>query len=260
MDKLKGKTIFIGKEPGQGRLLIALRNNGEIKTGTIGRANCVPNCVSRCKPSENIAHCKIEIGTNGEMTITNIKEENVTYINNVEVLSKRISLTDTIALGKDRYAVNVKAVLEVANNILEPTEYSITPLKAVWEQYHNSCMKLKKMQRKNATIKSLYLPLIVLSGGVSAAIRFLGLDEDISNPISYFAGGLAFFFLFYGLYLTITDRSIEKQERINDKFQAKYICPNPKCNHFLGQQPYNILRQNKNCPYCKVKWVEDNPK
>ena len=50
----------------------------------------------------------------------------------------------------------------------------------------------------------------------------------------------------------LTDVMEEVTEEITEEFQKKYVCPNKKkpCNHFLGNVPYNILRQNTKCPYC----------
>ena len=31
-----------------------------------------------------------------------------------------------------------------------------------------------------------------------------------------------------------------------------YVCP--KCGHFMGNQPYDILAQGKACPYCRAQF------
>ena len=51
------------------------------------------------------------------------------------------------------------------------------------------------------------------------------------------------------------DNSIEKREAATEKFNSEYVCPNPKCHHFMGAQSYHIIRQNKNCPWCKCKFT-----
>ena len=51
MDSLKGHTILIGKEPGQGRLLVALAGNG--RTAAIGLPGSVPASVSLTFPSRS---------------------------------------------------------------------------------------------------------------------------------------------------------------------------------------------------------------
>ena len=95
MDRLKGKTILIGKEPGQGRLLVSVSG----KTA-VGASNSVPNSVSRCKVAEGVAHAKITVDQSGNMVLTNMKTENVTYVNGSEIASKRILPSNTVELGK----------------------------------------------------------------------------------------------------------------------------------------------------------------
>ena len=111
VENLKGSTILIGRESDNGRLLVSLMINGTAKTAAMGSAGSVPNCVSRCKPAEGVAHCKIVIDGGGNMTIVNMKPANVTYVNGVEIVSKRISESSNVELGKDRYRLNVDSML-----------------------------------------------------------------------------------------------------------------------------------------------------
>ena len=114
MERLKGKTILIGKEPGQGRLAIVVDG----KAGVLGTVGCVPNCVSRCK--DGLAHCKITVAQDGSMTITNLKEQNVTFVNGAAVVSKKIAVNSRVQLGKDRYYIDVKTVLQAAAKLVGP--------------------------------------------------------------------------------------------------------------------------------------------
>ena len=90
IENLKGKTILVGKEPGNGRLFVSVKINGQPKTAAIGEMNSVPNSVSRCKPAENTAHCKIEVDATGNLIVTNLKPQNVTYVNGAEIVSKKV--------------------------------------------------------------------------------------------------------------------------------------------------------------------------
>lgn len=92
MERLKGKTILVGKEPGQGRLLVAVLETG--KAAAIGSPGCVPNSVSRCKPADGVAHVKITIDQSENMVLTNMKPQNVTFINGTEIVSKHVTATN----------------------------------------------------------------------------------------------------------------------------------------------------------------------
>lgn len=38
-------------------------------------------------------------------------------------------------------------------------------------------------------------------------------------------------------------------------FHEDYVCPNPRCKHFMGYQPYCDLEKNHKCPYCGAKFI-----
>lgn len=273
IDALKGKTILIGKEPGQGRLLIAIK--GAPKVTTLGQIGSVPNSVSRCKPAEGVAHCQIEIDQTGNMTLTNMKAQNVTYVNGFEIMSKRIDSTSTIMLGKDRFGVNVMEILNAAQQILiaiggsrsgnngpgnvggaggagiQPGgPYSIKHLKDVWDDYSASLKKIKIRQKHIGLLSSIPIAFTMLGTII------IGVAPEI-RPFAIVFTGIALIVMLIGLYLRFTDKSIEETEKLNEKFQDRYVCPNPKCHHFLGNQSYKILRQNKICSYCKCQLTEE---
>ncbi len=253
-DILIGKTILVGKEPGNGRLLVSVIINGQPKTAAIGGVNNVPNSVSRCMPAESIAHCKIIANNSGNMTVTNLKPKNVTYVNGIEIVSKNVSQKDVIELGKDRFAVNVSSIVETAIKIIKtvlPPEYSIKHLKVVWEEYNDGIKTIKNRAKKNGLISSVPMAFSMLGGliaGVAPEIRLYALIFT----------GIALVIFLFGLYLRYSDKSIDEMDALTEEFQRKYVCPNnvKPCNHFVGNIPYNILRQNKKCPYCGCVWNE----
>ena len=266
IDVLKGKTILIGKEPGQGRLLIAIK--GMPKIATLGQINSVPNSVSRCKPAEGVAHCQIEVDQAGNMTLTNLKAQNVTFVNGAEIMSKRINTASTVALGKDRFGINVTEVLNTAQKIMMLAggisggnggagggggtgsgPYSIKHLKNVWDDYSGSLKKMKIRQKNIGLLSNIPMAFIMLGSVVIAIV-----PEIRSFAITFTV--IAFVVTIIGLWLRFKDKSIEKAEKLSKKFRKRYVCPKPECHRFLGNQPYDTLRQNKNCPYCKCKWTE----
>ena len=268
MSTLKNCTILIGKEPGQGRLLVSATTNGQTKVTAIGNINSVPNCVSRCKPTEGVAHCQITIDSNGDMTLTNLKPQNVTFVNGTEIVSKRISLESHVALGKDRYIINLYALLSTVTQIVgtsnpvnpsNPNKPASTPrsirhLERVWNDYDKALYDLQIRQKKDGIFRSLYMPIIIASTLLGYALNFLGIDKQLTSVLSILFYIIAASVLFYGLYKAIKDKSIEERKELNEKFQDDYICPH--CNHFLGFQAYKILKQNSNCPYCKGGFTE----
>jgi len=264
---LKGKTIFIGKEPSNGRLCVSLSVNGQHKSAVIGEMHSVPNSVSRCKPGENAAHCKITVDNDGNMVVTNMKSQNVTYVNGTEIVSKKINSNSHIELGKDHYVINLSTVLRAASKIVGVTattsrmlhsavpvttgqEYSIRHLKRVWEEYNCNMKEIKIRQRNYGLLSSIPMAFSMLGGLIA------GIAPDIRNFALVFTG-IALFIMLIGFYKRFTDKSIDEAEELTEDFQRNYVCPNPKCHHFMGNQPYNILRQNKSCPYCKCNLTDE---
>ena len=128
--------------------------------------------------------------------------------------------------------------------------YSIKHLKNVWDDYSGSLKKIKIRQKNIGLLSSIPMAFTMLGTVI------IGIAPEIRSFAIVFTA-IALVVMIIGLWLRFTDKSIEKTEQLNEKFQDRYVCPNPKCHHFLGNQPYNILKQNKNCPYCKCQWTEE---
>lgn len=249
MDRLKGKTILIGREPERGRLMLAIKDGVKVKATFLGR---VPTCVSRCDPAKNRAHCKIDFDKDGHMTITNLEPCNDTYVNGVQVASKRISTQDKVALGKDRFDIDISTIIEAVKNILDEI-VSIKPLEAIWEKYENALENIDIKRQEKA--RKRLLPIIV---GVASSVLMGILPLIFGENKSISLIGLIPFIITIILYLKIyneKDTSISDRKSAQSELMDNYICP--KCKHYLGQQPYKVLRQNNKCLYCHVKWTEE---
>lgn len=265
MERLKGKTILVGKEPGQGRLLVAISGIG--KTAAIGSPGCVPNCVSRCKPSENVAHAKLAIDQNGNITLSNMKSQNVTFVNGSEIASKRINQSNTVELGKDRFSVSVPMILETAKKIVDTStagsgtkpdspkkKFNISHLRGVWNRYESEIDRIAQQQQE--TGKKRMLPIMVgsLSGVASPILATLVAVNTlyITVPVAAISFGL------YFVNYKKKDTSYEERKAATEKFTDEYVCPNPECNKFLGNISYKLLKKqySMQCPYCKSEFIE----
>ena len=259
MERLKGKEILIGREPLKHCLLIGVKSGGKIKPATIDVERSLPNSISRCMLSEGNAHCKISVGQDGMMVIHNLKAQNVTYVNDAEVETRELTGEYKVALGKDKYPIDINQILTTARSMAVNEEdivsgHSIRHLQRVWEEYDNALYKLQKRQKNLGLIKSLYMPCTVLTGLIGFVFKSIGVENANTEIISMIMYIIAAMVLFYGLFRTITDKSLEERKMLDKKFQEDYVCP--KCKHFLGVKSYDILRQDKFCPYNKCKWTE----
>lgn len=267
---LEGKTIFIGKEPGNGRLLIAVKGGGNVKTAIIGEIGCVPSSVSRCKPTEDVGHCKLTIDNNLNMTLTNLKPQNVTYVNDIEIMSKRVTIDSNVSLGKDKYVISLNNILEIARKLVgqsqgqaqgqqKQVEVSIKHLKAVWDKYDTTLLNLQIEQQKKANQQRL-------QGVVSMSGMLLAILPSVTNwDLPEWIQGLRIIFMItalgLGLYFFIMGSKVKdsflwKKRELDQKFMRDYVCPNKECKHYMGAQPYIVLSQNKKCQFCGCKYSE----
>ena len=118
------------------------------------------------------------------------------------------------------------------------------------------------LQRKNEEItlrvqdrsKKRMLPIVIGSAsGLIAPVFALVSGTStlfVTIPIAIISLSI------YLKLLIEKDTSIEDRKSAQDKLIDNYVCPHDDCRHFLGSQPYKVIRQNKKCPYCGKPWTE----
>lgn len=276
MERLKGKTVLIGKEPGQGRLLVAIAGG---KAAAIGSLNSVPSSVSRCKVAEGVAHAKITVDQNGNMILINMKPQNVTYVNGSEIASKRIIPSNIVELGKDRFNINLPVVIETAKKLESITyggsggnggnggketkggkdvkKYNISHLEHVWNDFHDKNMEIKQRARRQALMSRIPMFFTMGGGAISAISMALGWPEAVKS-LCVTMTVLGVIIMIYTFIKSKNDTSLEESEKILEEFQERYVCPNPDCNKFLGNLSYKLMKKqySMQCPYCKSEFVE----
>ena len=258
MKRLYGKTILIGREPSEKRrLMISVNADGQQKSGVSAQAEPMPDSVSRCLPANDTAHCKIIISSTGEMTLENIKASNETYVDGLMIKSKVISDKNAIALGKDRYALDINAVLDMAKKLTgaakQPSDdpqpsVAIDQLKLIWEEYERKIYAIQVAQQKKN--KRRQLPMMI---SLSATI----LSGILIPALGSAATVITIILAVVSLYILIKnykeeDTSYQDKKEVKDWLTTHYICP--KCGHFLGEKSFIILEQDKRCLYCQCRW------
>lgn len=225
--------LIIGRDGPTSMLKVV---NGK-KTEMFGKKESVPHDVSR-------QHCSLTIIDENTFVLKSLNANNSTWVNGMEVQSKRITAADNVQLGAGRYTLPLTEILER----VQPKVADIRPLKAVWENYNNGLIAIRKRQQLNGLLSSIPIGFTMLGGLVS------GLGPESFRTSAYIFTAIAFVFMVYGLFRRFTDKSIEQQEELKQKFQKEYVCP--KCKRFLGFQDYYLISQYTNCPNsaCKVQF------
>ena len=159
MERLKNKTLLIGRDPAKNSLLLAVKENN--KSTVIGSPGSVPKSVSRCRPAEGVAHVKIEIDDKGEMLLYNMNPNNSTYVEGNEISIKRITGGSNVELGQDRYRLNIPIVLEAAKRLIPSKPLDISHLKGVWKNFEEEDDRIALRQQEMS--KKRMLPIMVSS-------------------------------------------------------------------------------------------------
>lgn len=251
---LYGKTILIGREQDQGRLYVCVMVDGQPYSFPIGNPQSVPNTVSRCQPKEGKAHCSIEVDGKGRMLLTNLKTQNVTYVDGNEVLKKYIDKFNRVTLGCNQYTMDLTTIIDTATKIvtkvekLAPKSYSISHLENVWNSYN---IRNEEIDKEQVVTNLLFrIPFIFSAiGGVVTGIAKANGMESLGN-ISLVLTIIGVIALLYGSYKSIKSPAAKaKKENLTD-FKNKYVCPNPDCRRKLTNFDFEELQKIKKCPYC----------
>lgn len=238
--------IIIGREEGARRLHCV----ADGRAFNIGSAGSVPTSVSR-------QHCKLVV--NGDnITIENLKVQNVTFVDGNQVFSKAIAATSRVQLGEERFTIPLQQIISLATGKPQaaaqpqpstaPT-YSLKPLKSVWEEYDERKMAITEEAAKMANRQRLQGILSLLG----MCIGFIpGIDQTFRIIIIVAALGIAVYFFMKGQ----TGDTVQKKiHDLDDEFAKKYKCPNPKCGRPFGAIPYRQIEFNKSCLACGCKYT-----
>lgn len=200
-----------------------------------GQAGSVPMDVSR-------QHISLTPVGTGKWQIKNLNDKNVTFVNGIAVEDKTISEGDKVELGNSHYLFQWEAVQEPKVETVD-----IRSLEKVWNWYEETQLEMKDSVRKTQNIQRL-TGILSTCGLLFVFVEGLGYIRFILMGLSVL---ISVYFLIQGFSTDSLDR---KLNILGKDFRKKYICP--KCGHFMGNTPYDVLIQNDACPYCKTKYVK----
>ena len=208
----------------------------------IGLEGSVPKTVSR-------QHCKVIIDSDGNMVLVNLKPTNITFINGVEAVQKSIVKTDMIELGSERFKLELKAILDMISSEI-PKTYNISHLKAVWEKYDQAKTEIQVQRDKSAAIQSV-------TGILSMASIDCGFIPSIPIGVRGFLYAIAIVLavVFFVYRIKHAGEFVHQLKELDEQFHKDYVCPNPQCQRFLGNIPYDdLVKQTKSCFVCKAEY------
>ncbi|MDR1646363.1 MAG: FHA domain-containing protein [Tannerellaceae bacterium] len=211
----------------------------------IGKANDNDYVVNNPYVSRHHAQLSREPG--GCLLLEDLDSANGTFVNEIQIMKKRITPTDTVRLG-GAFILNISEVLKSRN------DYSneFAALKVIYDTYIEQKIKIQSSnQFKTRLFQSLPF---ALPGVIGVVFGFMGKGSSTLLGISLFVAVCA---PTMGIYLGAKQSAkIPRQlQDLANQFKIDYVCP--KCGTFLGELPWESLANKKQCPSCKAKWVID---
>lgn len=231
--------ILIGRENTNHRRL-------QITVGDIvklyGEPGSVPKSVSR-------RHCKLIVAAEKCM-IESLTDCNSIYVNGKEVLSKYLKKGDKVQLGEDHYELDWEVIMDLCLNALNG--YSLAHLKPIWDKYDKEKLSMQIATGRFNAISSA-TGLLSTAGMICSFIPSWPKSiRGICLIIGFVLGGA-----FMAIRYSNSSKIPLKQRELEQWFHKNYVCPNPKCRRFLGNQPFDDLVKNVGCPNCKSKYRAD---
>jgi hypothetical protein len=222
--------IIIGRDQQTRQLCIIKDGNSRL----YGQANSVPMDVSR-------HHISLVPAGSGKWKIKNLNERNVTFVNGIAVENKTISESDKVELGNSHYLFSWAALQEPKVETID-----IRHLEKIWNWYETTQLEMRESERRIQNNQKL---ASVLS---SCGILFVFVEG--LGFLRYILMGLSIMITIYLWYRgNNSDSSLNiKLNDLSKEFRKKYTCP--KCGHFMGNTPYDVLIQNDGCTNCKTKY------
>lgn len=199
-------------------------------------------------PTVSNFHAQIEIDEQGGWTIRDMDSANGVTVNDVEVVTKKVDLSDKIQLGKfmiNNHELNEKIKEFRRNNQLDFTQ-EFNVIKEYYDEFNAKSAKLKNTYK----IKPLLIRSVVTLGMI-AIIYFLPIKIDMALRSTLMVvtgvlgGALATF--------TVNDTKLKNQLDILYAQYAKIIrCP--KCEHELINKSWGFWKERGGCPKCNCSW------
>lgn len=227
----------IGRQHGSNCLLLTIQGKGYPLTNN----GVVPTTVSS-------SHCKLIIDDNDNWTLANIKSELDTFVDGLQIDTKQVTPESRVELGDNHFVLDMHKVKAVIDRIMPPA-FSLRPLETVWNEYDQTKIEMQKNEMRIANFQRL-------QGALSMSAMLLGFIPELGWPrwvIMGFALVFAIFFFVRGA--KVSNSLPVKLKMLNDDFEKKYQCTNPKCSRFMGYRSYTQLQHDRSCPFCNCRYT-----
>lgn len=194
-------------------------------------------------------HARLTKDKEGYLFLEDLGSTNGTYVNGCQVLKKRVVPTDEIRLG-NHYVLSLPEVLKSNNDYSE----EFARLEQVYDRYIQAKVKIQSSNQFKARLFQS-LPFVAV-GLLGLGVGLWGSYGITTKLVSFAVAAAA---SVAGIYIAAkqTAKTPQQLQELANQFKIDYVCP--KCGTFLGEIPWESLRNRKQCfnPSCKAKWVNE---
>lgn len=180
--------------------------------------------------------------------LEDLDSSNGTFVNDVRIKKKRVDHADRILLA-NRYPVTLSDILQAGNDYRE----EFARLKEVYDQYVKEKVRIQSSNQFKTRL--LYSLPFALPGIIGVLVNFAGKGSAV-----WLAASLAITVCapLIGIYFAARQAARIPQElqELTNRFKIDYVCP--KCGTFLGEVPWESLKNRKQCPVssCRARWSD----
>lgn len=126
-----------------------------------------------------------------------------------------------------------------------PQTYSISHLKQVWDDYHQALLQHQIKNGKQAALQGI---TGVLSP-IALVLTFVPIEGmEPFRPVLYVIMAVLGILFCWLRYKSSTSNPLYLDE-LNKQFRNEYVCP--KCQVFIGNQPFEDFKKIGRCGYCR---------
>ena len=194
-------------------------------------------------------HLEVTPLQNGSFRIKNLGR-NGTFVDGMAIEECIVEADTPLRLGPT-YTATLKQLLCLSP---EKTATDISHLEQIYRRHSESKTKLRQEQMRTTYYKyvaSGIMLLCAMFGYFTREYAELKLLSTILITVFIPVGAIL---LIYSVYIQkkITKELPEKDAKLMDEFKTTYVCP--ECKKWLGDQPFEAVKQQGKCPYCQTKW------
>ena len=204
-------------------------------------------------------HCKVIHQGDGRYIIENLSKYG-TKVDGKDIVRTTATLESKLQLGPN-YTATLGQLLKRGKNpgpgpapdVRKVPAYDISHLKNIWDEFNETNIGNAAQQRKINMIRAgmgiftmCTMPVIFILNKFAESYVFIGYSLTAIGII----GNI------YSLFGMKNSETPEERQKRQDEFDAAWVCPHPPCRRSLQAKNFNMLvRNHKNCPFCKAKYV-----